>query len=207
MEPTHIFQDVSLCERFQACPASSNQLKEIWRVKRKEKQKKGENQSRNWTRAGPASVSWWLKTFINKNWTHFPTSTDLMICIFQWGKCLKCCIFCPVRYKYHSSFNAFITKKFHLCNLKRTDTSWSHKDQSTECAYGIHPAGIKCGSSLKPKGSTVLRVWNQFASLQSSEVIMSSPLTERDFFLYPWGLERCCSVVVGLRRTSSISIF
>lgn len=47
MEPTHIFQDVSLCERFQACPASSNQLKEIWRVKRKEKQKKGENQSRN----------------------------------------------------------------------------------------------------------------------------------------------------------------
>lgn len=41
MEPTHIFQDVSLCERFQACPASSNQLKEIWRVKRKEKQKRG----------------------------------------------------------------------------------------------------------------------------------------------------------------------
>lgn len=41
MEPTHIFQDVSLCERFQACPASSNQLKEIWRAKRKEKQKRG----------------------------------------------------------------------------------------------------------------------------------------------------------------------
>ncbi len=69
--------------------------------------------------------------------------------------------------------------------------SRSYIDKSTE---STNTASIKCGTLeetwqtlffILAKSSTVFRVWLQYASLSSNELIMSPPLRRMKFFLFP----------------------